>query len=393
MSLSSVVVTGGAGFVGTATVQALFAKHPGCRIIVLDLRIPSPVDRLPDIEYYEVDVTSASAVSAIMQELRPEVVIHTAGVVPPVPQRYSRKQEARVFRINVEGTRNVLAASRESGVKAFVLTSSCTVVVDALEYELPNVDETLPTFRHSLVYGESKAEAERIVLAASDDMLPTCAIRPSILFGPGDPICIPTIHSCIAKCETPFVIGSGTNLCDFTYVDNIADAHILAAENLMSSKTAAGEAFFISGGEPLPFRAFCEAVWAEFGHVPPFVVRIPESVAWCAGVAAECISWLTGTSVALSRGSVYDAFRTRYASILKARRILGYTPRIGMVEGLHVSCQAYKRQLESALERKSFSSEKKKSSSFKPLEMMAGLKFPTLPISLLGGAPIQQKAI
>lgn len=159
MSLSSVVVTGGAGFVGTATVQALLAKHSGCRIIVLDLRIPSLVDRLPGIEYYEVDITSASAVSVVMQELRPEVVIHAAGVVPPVPQRYSRKHEARVFRINVEGTRNVLAASRESGVKAFVLTSSCTVVVDALKYELPNVDETLPTFRHSLVYGESKVGA------------------------------------------------------------------------------------------------------------------------------------------------------------------------------------------------------------------------------------------
>lgn len=392
MSLSSVVVTGGTGFVGTAIVQALFAKHPECRIIILDIRIPPVLDRLTGIEYYEVDITSASAISNLLQELRPEVVIHTAGVVPPVSQRYSRKEEARVFRINTQGTRNVLAASRESGVKAFVLTSSCTVVADALKYELPNVDETLPAFRHSLIYGESKAEAERMVLAASDDILPTCAIRPSILFGPGDQLCIPTIHSCIAKGETPFVIGSGANLCDFTYVDNIADAHILAVENLMSSKTAAGEAFFISGDEPIPFRAFCEAVWAEFGHVPPFIVRIPEGVAWCAGYAAECISWLTGTPVALSRGSVYDAFRTRYANISKARKILGYTPRVGMVEGLHISCQAYKKQLESAHNEKSFLDEKK-SSSFNPLATMTGLKFPGIPLWLLGGASIRQKAI
>ena len=135
------------------------------------------------------------------------------------------------------------------------------------------------------------------------------------------------------------MIGSGVNLCDFTYVDNIAEAHVLAAENLMSTKTVAAEAFFISGGEPVPFRAFCLAVWAEFGHVPPFVVRVPECVAWCAGYAAEWISWLTGTPVALSRGSVYDALRTRYASISKARKMLGYVPRSGMAEGLHLSCQ------------------------------------------------------
>ncbi len=169
--------------------------------------------------------------------------------------------------------------------------------------------------------------------------MPTCAIRPTITFGPGDPNCLPTVHACISRHETPWIIGTGQNLCDFTYVDNIAEAHVLAIENLLSARTAAGEAFFISNGEPIPFRDFCVAVWAEFGHVPPFQVRVPEGVAWCAGYAAECVAGLTGKPVGLSRGSVYDALRTRYVSIDKARKILGYTPRVGLQEGLHLTCQ------------------------------------------------------
>jgi sterol-4alpha-carboxylate 3-dehydrogenase (decarboxylating) len=83
------------------------------------------------------------------------------------------------------------------------------------------------------------------VLAAKDEKLSTCALRPSVIFGPGDYQLIPSLHTCIAKGETPFVIGSGENLWDVTYVSNIADAHVLAVENLLSEKTAAGEAFFI----------------------------------------------------------------------------------------------------------------------------------------------------
>ncbi|KAI9753327.1 MAG: hypothetical protein M1815_006265 [Lichina confinis] len=346
MSISAALVTGGAGFVGAAIVQSLNARHPECRITVLDIRLPPQQDRIPDVAYYRADVTSAEETSEALDQIRPQVVIHTAGVVPPLSARYSRVDDARVFAINVEGTRNVLAASRAVGVVAFVLTSSCTVVTDALDFELRNVDERLPRFTRSLSYGESKAEAERIVLEGSDEFLPACAIRPSVIFGLGDPNCLPTMYACIARRETPFIIGSGDNLYDFTFIDNVADAHILAAENLLSSGTAVGEAFFITNGEPVFFRDFCLAVWAEFGHLPAFEVRIPECVAWAAGFALEWVSWLTGKPIGLCRGSVYDALRTRYLNIDKARKMLGYTPRVGLAEGVHLACQAYRKELE-----------------------------------------------
>jgi sterol-4alpha-carboxylate 3-dehydrogenase (decarboxylating) len=158
--------------------------------------------------------------------------------------------------------------------------------------------------------------------------------------GPGDKSLVPSIHACIARGETRFIIGSGVNLYDFTYVDNVAHAHVLAVDNLLSEeKTAAGEAFFISNCEPIPFWDFLRAVWAEFDHVPAFQIRIPQRLAWIAGYLAEWFDWLAGTHGSLNRGAVKEACMTAYADCSKAQRILGYKPRIGLVEGLKISCE------------------------------------------------------
>lgn len=169
--------------------------------------------------------------------------------------------------------------------------------------------------------------------------MPTCSLRPSVLTGPGDYQLLPAIHACIAKWETPFVVGDGLNYWDVTLVENIADAHVLAAENLISTKTAAGEAFFIQNNEPITFRDFCLSIWRNFGHIPPFTIYLPESLAWLAGLLAECYTWLSGTPTTLSRGSVNDACHMRYASGEKARRILGYEAKLGLEEGIRLSCE------------------------------------------------------
>lgn len=126
---------------------------------------------------------------------------------------------------------------------------------------------------------------------------------------------------------------------DVTYVTNIADAHVLAAENLLASRTAAGEAFFISNNEPIPFRDFCLAIWAQFGHYPRFQIHIPESLAIFVGSLAEWTTWLMGSLTTLSSGSVMDACWTRYCNGAKARKILGYKPRVGIEEGIRISCE------------------------------------------------------
>ena len=156
--------------------------------------------------------------------------------------------------------------------------------------------------------------------------------------GPGDTHLVPTIHACIAKFETPFGIGTGLNLYDFSYVGNVAYAHVLAVENMLSTQTAAGETFFISNQEPIPFRDFCKAIWKEFGHIPPFEVSIPKPIAWASGWLAEWATWFTGTDSTLNRGSVKDYCQTAYANTDKARRILGYQRQVGLQEGIQISC-------------------------------------------------------
>tara|TARA_R110002003_G_scaffold97_12_gene7854 strand:+ start:42359 stop:42778 length:420 start_codon:yes stop_codon:yes gene_type:complete len=123
------------------------------------------------------------------------------------------------------------------------------------------------------------------------------------------------------------------------YVDNVADAHVLAAANLLNSQTAAGLAMFVTNGEPVSARDLCVAVWGQFGHVPGWQVRVPERVAWWAGWVAEWADWAVGSEGGFSRGMVSDGCRERYASIGLARRVLGYRPRVGLEEGIRRSCE------------------------------------------------------
>lgn len=150
------------------------------------------------------------------------------------------------------------------------------------------------------------------------------------------------MHACIPY-QTPFILGSSSsNLQDYVYVSNVADAHVLAVANLLNSQTAAGHAFFITNGAPVPLRNLCLAIWREFGHVPRFEVSVPEGLAWWMGLGAEAFGWVTGVEGSLSRGIVDDACRDRYVSIHKAMRILGYRPRVGLDEGIRRSCEWYK---------------------------------------------------
>jgi sterol-4alpha-carboxylate 3-dehydrogenase (decarboxylating) len=147
------------------------------------------------------------------------------------------------------------------------------------------------------------------------------------------------MHSLIPAYQTPFILGSGTNLQDYVYITNVAHAHVLAVGNLLNAQTAAGQALFITNGEPVSLRDFCLAVWRQFGHVPRWQVGVPEGVVWCAGWAAEWVSYFTGGEGVLSRGTVSDGCRVRYCSIDKARTVLGYYPKVGLEEGIRRTCE------------------------------------------------------
>ena len=117
---TSVLITGGVGFLGSAILDALQEQHPEWMITVLDLT--SPDVPKPNVVYERGDITNAAFVNTMIDSIRPDVIIHSAGLVPELTFRYGREQRDRVFNVNVDGTRNILAAARSSGVKALVWT-------------------------------------------------------------------------------------------------------------------------------------------------------------------------------------------------------------------------------------------------------------------------------
>ena len=157
MEIRSAVITGGAGFVGGAICRALQERHKNCRITIIDLRKPiiGPVtdERL---SYVEADITCPLNISDAIRSASPEVVFHSAGIVPPLSERYSRGMADLVSRINVEGTQNTIDAAEAAGCAALVYTSSCTAVIDDMSRDYANIDETWPVSLKSSIYGESK---------------------------------------------------------------------------------------------------------------------------------------------------------------------------------------------------------------------------------------------
>ncbi|KAM0721626.1 hypothetical protein Q7P37_002551 [Cladosporium fusiforme] len=357
MSDFRVLITGGGGFLGRAMVQELKNRHPLWKIDALDIKAPDGDTQQALDKFIQADIRSKDSVDAAFSNYHPDLVVHTAGIVPSRLNRYSTKEEdwQRVKAVNYDGTINVLRATMASGCERFVYTSSVTAIIDDLDHDYLNMNEATPTGLATLHYGKSKGMAEAFVMSPSHAQagLKACALRPCTIIGPDDTEVISLIYDLIAKGETHFIIGDGHNIYDWMYIDNAVHAHILAIENVLTGpQTAVGETFFITNQEPAYFWDFLAYVWAQFGHVPSFRVHVPVALAFFVALILEVVTWVTGTPATLHRGSIKDAIRTHYADNRKAMMVLGYTPIVGLSEGVRRSCDGYKRQLAAMASKK-----------------------------------------
>lgn len=353
--LGSVLVTGGCGFLGHHIVSQLLESY-SARISVLDLRTDR--NRLPSVTYYDGDITSEAAVYKVLEEVKPNVIFHTAS---PVPFDDSSNSNALYLRVNVEGTRNLLDLAAAIGcVKAFVYTSSASVIHDAVS-NLINADERWPVLRapqQREYYAETKGIAEELVLAANrhkGDML-TVSIRPAAIFGEGDVQLVMNMLRAYHKGQTKFQLGKNDNLFDFTYVGNVAHAHILAAVALLNThqrltrpserEKVDGESFLITNGSPVYFWDFARTVWKAAGdeRQPSQVWVIERTFGLALASVIEWVWWaLGGWKPNLTRKAVNYSCMTRYYNINKAQRLLGYKPLFELEESIIKTVQWFEK--------------------------------------------------
>ncbi|KAJ9646597.1 erg26, C-3 sterol dehydrogenase [Coniosporium tulheliwenetii] len=314
-SLGHVLITGGCGFLGHHIVNILLERHPSTRITVLDLR--TNVNR------------------NLSPKLRPDVVIHTAS-----PHAFAAREV--LWKVNVEGTKVLLEAAQKSGVKAFVHTSSASVIMDR-SMKIINADERWP-----VVMGKEQPEYYTTTKPpTAPPTFLTTALRPAGIFGEGDGQTLPGMLNVLAQGKHTFQIGANDNLFDFTYVLNVAHAHILAANALLATASMAptvpldnervdGEAFFITNDAPIYFWDFARTVWFYAGDRTPLskVWVLPEEVMSTLGGVMEWVYGAVGKKPAMTRAQARYACMTRYFDISKAKRRLGYSPIVGLEEGI-----------------------------------------------------------
>jgi sterol-4alpha-carboxylate 3-dehydrogenase (decarboxylating) len=151
-SIPSVLVIGANGFLGRTMSPLIAARHPECKITLLDIAPATTTPTTLDRPYVSGDITDLASLTEIFQKVKPAVVIHSAS--PPIPT-VGKGDEKLFFRVNVEGTRNVIKACNESGVKALIYTSSASVIYDG--GNLVNANEDTPfANRHVDPYNASK---------------------------------------------------------------------------------------------------------------------------------------------------------------------------------------------------------------------------------------------
>jgi nucleoside-diphosphate-sugar epimerase len=313
-----VLVTGGSGFLGRAVCELLARSGHSVRVLCRRAYTGPGRHLAGDLRRYQ-DVEAAVRGCA--------AVVHSAAKAGYWGPR------AEFHETNVVGTAHVITACLRQSVPRLVYTSSPSVVHNGANLE--GVDESAPYATTFLApYPETKAAAERLVLAANSPRLATVALRPHLIWGPDDPHFLPRLLD-RARQGRLWIAGDGASRIDTIYLDNAADAHLLALERLEPGAPIAGRAYFVAQDDPRPIREVI-GMWLAAAGVPVRPRQIPVAAARMLAHAVELGYRLSGarSEPPLTRFLVQQLTTAHWFDIGAARRDLGYTPRIGTEEGL-----------------------------------------------------------
>ncbi|MBS3743118.1 MAG: NAD-dependent epimerase/dehydratase family protein [Wenzhouxiangellaceae bacterium] len=327
----NVLVTGGGGFLGQAIVRRLLGRGEVVRVLN---RSHYPELAALGVDCRAGDLADAEAVRSACRGC--DAVVHVGARAGP--GLYWPDFE----RANVAGTRNVLAACRAEGVGVLVHTSSPSVVHAG--GDIAGGDESLPYALHfPAPYPATKAEAERRVLAADGAGLRTVALRPHLIWGPGDNHLLPRLieRNRAGRLRLP----APDKKIDTVYIDNAAEAHVLALDNLADSAGAAGKPYFVTNGEPLPVAAIMRSLLEAAGETPR-IRQVSPRLAHAAAAVVET-AWRglrLKSDPPVSRFLVEHLSTAHWFDIGAAERDLGYRPAVSIAEGLRRLAAAWRRE-------------------------------------------------
>ncbi|MEZ7842587.1 MAG: NAD-dependent epimerase/dehydratase family protein [Opitutales bacterium] len=317
-----ILVTGGGGFVGGYVIERLLARGYAVRSIG---RSSQPQLEAQGVEVVCGDLADASAVSAACEGV--DAVFHVAARAGVWGSWDSYYQP------NVIGTRNVVAACQQQGVGRLIYTSTPSVVFNG--QPIRGGDESLPYGKNWLChYAHTKAIAEEEALAANSESLKIVALRPHLIFGPGDPHLLPRVIASVQAGRLK-IVGDGRSRVDVSYVGNVADAHLNAFDALTAG-TGAGQAYFISQGESVELWPWVNSILAGLGHAP-LTKQVPLPVAYAVGALCEGLWKVLGrrNEPPITRFVAVELAKDHYFDISAARRDLGYLANTPMAEALN----------------------------------------------------------
>ena len=341
------LVVGGAGFLGQALVRALLAR--GCSVRAFDRRPAFEGDGR--VKFFTGDIRDYGAVRRATEGCN--TVFHTAAVLNflGICKGAVRRE---VYDINVGGTHNVITAGEDAGAARLVYTSTNSVCFDP--EPVLHGDESKPyATRFIDIYGETKTEAEKAVLAADrPGGMRTVAIRPAGLWGPG-PGCYMVMKFVQELAAGKFVatIGSCKSLADNTHVDNLVFAEFLAAEKLIEAPgVVGGKAYFVTDEEPMNLIDWFSPLFEELGYRRP-KISIPVPLMYCAAYLMEWLHRFGGPRPLMTRLEIHNLTSDFIFRTDRARRELGYRPLVQHVEGLRECVPHCRVVLEQARRKRS----------------------------------------
>ncbi len=237
------------------------------------------------------------------------------------------------YRSNVLGTEHVLAAARTQGVRKLVFTSTPSVVHGG--HDIEGIDERAAyAVRYRTAYPKTKAIAEKMVLAENGLRFSTVALRPHLVWGPGDPHLVPRIIE-RARRGRLVLVGGGIAKVDATYIDSAVHAHLCAWERLEPGAACAGRAYFIAQGEPMPMRDLINGI-LDAAKLPSVRRAVDARFAWAVGALFELAYHSLGRTEEppMTRFVAEQLATAHWFDLSAARRDLGYEAPVSTSEGL-----------------------------------------------------------